>query len=221
MRSARALSVLFSLTLLVAACANSTATTPPPEAPVTQAPASGAPPSDAPASPEPATSEPTTEPATPEPPSEEPTSEPEPTDAPSDATACTGTDENVAFFAEFADVVDWKVYCPVLPKGWFVGTGQWRQADGGRVEISYRGPRGAGLMLQEGAFCPGDGDCVPAGDEVGPTAFGDGEGTLVRTDDGWAIVMDRGEQPSWLLTLTGVSEDAARGIAADLVSVGG
>jgi hypothetical protein len=214
--------VIISLTLLIAACANSTATEPPSDAPVTRAPASEALPTSEPVTPEPATSEPATpEPASPEPTSEEPTSEPEPTDAQSDAAACTGTDENVAFFAEFADVVDWKVYCPVLPKGWFVGTGQWRQADGGRLEISYRGPRGAGLMLQEGSFCPGESDCVPGGEDAGPAAFGDGEGTLVRTSDGWAIVMNRGEQPSWLLTLTGVSEDAARGIAADLVSVEG
>jgi hypothetical protein len=135
--------------------------------------------------------------------------------------ACTGNDENLAFFAEFSRVVDWTVYCPALPDGWFVGSGQWRQADGGRLEISYRGPRDAGLMLQEGSFCPGDSDCVPAGEDVGSTAFGDTEGTLVRTDDGWAIVVDRGERPSWLLTVSGVGEAAARAIAADLVPVAG
>ena len=45
------------------------------------------------------------------------------------------------------------------------------------------------------------------------------EGTLVETADGWAIVVDRGETPSWLLTLSGVSEAAARRIAADLLEV--
>ena len=117
--------------------------------------------------------------------------------------------------------MDWAVYCPVLPDGWFVGTGQWRQADGERLEISYRGPRGAGLMLQEGSFCPGAGDCVPPGEEVGQTAFGDREGTLVATDGGWAVVVDRGEQPSWLLTISGVGQAVARQIAADLVEVSG
>jgi hypothetical protein len=221
-RSARALSVLLLLTIVVAACANSTATPKPSDAPSAQSPVSEAPATAESATPELETIEPATpEPATPEPATGQPTSEAEPTDAPPGAAACTGTDENVAFFAEFADVVDWKVYCPVLPKGWFVGTGQWRQADGGRLEISYRGPRGAGLMLQEGSFCPGDSDCVPTGEDVGPAAFGDMEGTLVRTDDGWAVVVDRGEKPSWLLTVTGVSEDAARAIAADMVMVGG
>jgi hypothetical protein len=165
-------------------------------------------------------------PATPEPPATEapsPSLAPEPTDDNAGPVAgeCTGTDENLAFYAQFAQVVDWPVYCPALPSGWFVGSGQWRQADGPRLEISYRGPGGAGLLLQEGAYCPADGDCVPPGDEIGQTAFGDREGTLIETADGWAIVVDRGEQPSWLLTVTGVGEAAARGFASDLVEVGG
>ena len=44
---------------------------------------------------------------------------------------------------------------------------------------------------------------------------------ILRHHDGWAVVVDRGEQPSWLLTMTGVSEDAARAISADLVPVEG
>jgi hypothetical protein len=148
----------------------------------------------------------------------------EPTEPAHDGSAtgtCTGTDENLAFYREFAQVVEWAVYCPALPAGWFVGTGQWRQADGGRLEISYRGPHGAGAMLQEGSFCPGDGDCVPPGEDVEPIPFGDLEGMLVRTADGWAVVVGRGEQPSWLLTITGVDETDARQIASDLVEVGG
>ena len=209
--------------VLVAACAGPTATEPPGSlAPATATPEPATPESATPdaSSATPATPEPATaEPATPEPATEEPVGEPtEPTDDGSAAGGCTGTDENRAFYRKFARVVDWAVYCPVLPNGWFVGTGQWRQAEGGRLEISYRGPNGAGAMLQEGSFCPG-GDCVPSGEEVGPVPFGDLEGTLVRTADGWAVVVDRGERPSWLLTMTGVSEDAARAIAADLIAV--
>jgi len=223
-RPASALRVLLFLILtmlVMAACGGTTATAGPSNVPESSAPTTEAPPIDQPTS-EPS-SEPTTpEPASPEPPSAEPeTPEPEPTGLPASAAECTGTDENVAFYAEFARVVDWAVYCPVLPAGWFVGTGQWRQADGERLEISYRGPRGAGLLLQEGSFCPGDGDCVPTGEEIGPTAFGDREGTLVATDGGWAVVVDRGERPSWLLTISGVGQAAARQIAADVVEVGG
>lgn len=222
MRPASALRVLpflFLALIVMAACGSTTATVAPSDVAESSAPSSVAPPADEP------TSEPSSEPSAPEPASSEtPSAEPEtaqPTELPASAAECTGSDENVAFYAEFASVVDWPVYCPVLPAGWFVGTGQWRQAEGERLEISYRGPRGAGLMLQEGSFCPGQGGCVPGGEEVGQTAFGDREGTLVATDGGWAIVVDRGEQPSWLLTVSGVGQGAARQIAADLIEVGG
>jgi hypothetical protein len=220
MPAARALNVCFPLLLLavlVGACANPSSTDAPSATPEPVAPATPLQGSDAP-TPDLATEAP----ATPEPPASEalsPSLEPEPTDDGPVAGGCTGTDENLEFFAQFAGAVDWPVYCPALPTGWFVGTGQWRQADAPRLEISYRGPAGAGLLLQEGAYCPGAGDCVPPGDDLGPTAFGDREGTLIATADGWAIVVDRGATPSWLLTVTGVDEAAARRIAADLVQV--
>jgi hypothetical protein len=226
MPAARALNVLIGsllVAILVAACANSSSTSQPSATPEPVTPATTVPGSEAPA-PEPASEAP----ATPEPPASEvpsPSNEPEPSadDGPDGpvASECTGTDENLEFFAQFAEVVDWPVYCPALPSGWFVGTGQWRQADGPRLEISYRGPGGAGLLLQQGAYCPGQGDCVPPGDDLGQTPFGDRQGTLLATADGWAIVVDRGDSPSWLLTMTGVSEAAARQIASDLVEVGG
>ena len=224
MRPASALRVLpflFLALLVMAACGGTTPTVAPSDAPERSVPATDAPPVDESAA-EPSSEPSAPEPASPTPPSAEPeTPEPEPTDPTGSAAECTGSDENVAFYAEFAQVVDWAVYCPVLPAGWFVGTGQWRQAEGERLEISYRGPRGAGLMLQEGWFCPGDGDCVPAGEEIGQTAFGDRDGTLVATDGGWAVVVDSGEQPSWLLTISGVGQGTARQIAADVVEVAG
>lgn len=223
MPAARTLNVLILsllVAVLVAACANPSATsaptaTPEPVAPATPVPGTDAPtpepPSDAPSTPEPSVSE-----------APSPSLEAEPTadDGPASAE-CTGTDENLEFFAQFARIVDWPVYCPALPSGWFVGTGQWRQADGPRLEISYRGPAGAGLLLQQGAYCPDGGDCVPPGDDLGQTGFADREGTLIATADGWAIVVDRGDSPSWLLTMTGLSEAAARRIASNLVEVGG
>ena len=226
MPAARVLRVLLSLlvVVLIAACAGPSETTAPSPAPATVVPAAPVPGTDAP-SPAPPISEPATPaPATPELPVSEapsPSLEPEPTDGAPVAGECTGSDENLAFFEEFARAVDWPVYCPVLPSGWFVGAGQWRQADGARLEISYHGPGGAGLLLQEGAFCPGGGDCVPPGDDLGPAGFGDREGTLVATADGWAVVVGRGDMPSWLLTVSGVGEAAARRIASDLVEVGG
>jgi len=75
-------------------------------------------------------------------------------------------------------------------------------------------------MLQEGWFCAAEADCVPPGEEVGTADFGDRPGSLVRIDGGWAVVVDRGRQPSWLVLLSGLEEGPARAIAADLLRVG-
>ncbi len=119
-----------------------------------------------------------------------------------------------------AAAVDWTVYCPVLADGWFVQTGQYRLADGGRLEIVYQGPKRAQITLDEGGFCTIPGGCVPPGVDVGQVAFGDRDGTLVALDDGsWAVAADREATLSWLLVVTGLDEIAVRAIAADLIAV--
>jgi hypothetical protein len=136
------------------------------------------------------------------------------------AAACSGSDENRDFFASMAAAVDWPVYCPVLPDGWFVESGQYRLADGGHLEIVYRGPERAQITLDEGAFCTIQGGCVPPGQDVGSTAFDGRDGQLVALDDGsWAIALDREATLSWLLIVTGLDEATARSIAAKLVIV--
>jgi hypothetical protein len=138
------------------------------------------------------------------------------------AADCSGSNENRDFFASMAAAVDWVVYCPVLPTGWFVESGQYRLADGGRLEIVYRGPERAQITLDEGAFCTIQGGCVPPGQDVAATAFDGQDGLLVALDDGsWAIALDREATLSWLLIVTGLDEATARSIAADLVVVGG
>jgi hypothetical protein len=138
------------------------------------------------------------------------------------AAACSGSDENRDFFASMAAAVDWPVYCPVLPDGWFVDSGQYRLADGGRLEIVYRGPQLAQVTLDEGAFCTIQGGCVPPGQDVGTTAFDGRDGLLVALDDGsWAITVDREATLSWLLIVTGLDEATARAIAANLIVVEG
>src|SRR5215204_6239378 len=100
--------------LVMAACGGTMATEAPSDVPESTAPTTEAPPIDQPTS-EPSSEPTTSEPASPEPPSAEPeTPEPELTGLPASTAECTGTDENVAFYAEFARVVDWAVYCPVL-----------------------------------------------------------------------------------------------------------
>jgi hypothetical protein len=138
------------------------------------------------------------------------------------AASCSGSDENRDFFASMAAAVDWPVYCPVLADGWFVQEGQYRLADGGRLEIVYVGPQRAQITLDEGAFCTIQGGCVPPGQDVGAAPFGDRDGTLVALDDGsWAIAVDREATLSWLLVVTGLDEASSRAIAANLVVVGG
>ncbi len=218
---------------MVAACGGSSATgTPPGEStrPSAAAPSESgdsAEPTSGDESADPdATDEPTDEPG--DEPTDEPTEQPtaEPTDEPSSAagpaSACSGSAENQDFFADAAAAVDWAVYCPVLPDGWFVVTGRYRLAGGGRLEISYRGPGGASFTLREGAFCGDPDGCIPAGSELGGAAFGDRNGTMISADDGsWAIVVDAGANPSWLLVAEVASEEAARKIGESLVAVEG
>jgi hypothetical protein len=114
--------------------------------------------------------------------------------------------------------MDWPVYCPVLPARWNVSTGSYSGGGGGQVVISYMGPNGATLALQQGSFCDAADGCVAAGSDVGSAAFGDQTGTLIALDDGGhAIVVDRAARPSWLAIGTGLDEAAFRDIAAGFV----
>ena len=136
--------------------------------------------------------------------------------------ACTGSDENRDFYASMAAAVDWTVYCPVLPDGWFVDGGQYRLAGGGWLEISYDGPGASRIVLRQGAFCVDTTGCLPSGREVGEAPFGDRTAALMAGDDGsWSLVVDRGAARSWLLTVAGMDETDARTIAADLLIVAG
>jgi hypothetical protein len=145
-----------------------------------------------------------------------PTASPTPTSSASSsasaatADVCTGTDDNREFFANAAAQFSWPVYCPVLPAGWNVETGRF---SGGRLEINYV-RRGAGtLELRQGAI----GDDVPPGTDAGEAAFGDQTGTFVQLDGGgWAIVVDRGANPSWVAIGDGMDEGTFRAFAADL-----
>jgi hypothetical protein len=220
--------VLFAAVLFVA-CNGSASPTPP----VPSALSSSPPASSVVADTEPPSTGEPTEPA----PTDEPTpsaivietESPPPGDAsppastgPGPAGDCSGSDENRDFFRAAASALDWTVYCAVLPAGWFVDSGQYRQAAGGWVQIAYRGPAGARFELHEGAFCAAADGCVPTGSDAGDSQFGDKTGTLVAIDDGgWAVVVDRAEKVSWLAVGTGLGEDAFRGFAATLVVVGG
>lgn len=172
-----------------------TGETSPSPAPETSAPAESTSPSPSPS--------PTPTPSAPPP---SPTPTPLPNGDP--AAVCSGSDRNRDFYAAVAEAVDWDVYCPVLPSGWYVDRGTYRLAAGGRLEIAYTGPAGTRLELREGAFCTEPDGCVPVGTEVGEAPFGDRPGVLIELDDGgWAVVVDRGERISWLAVGRGLSRE--------------
>lgn len=205
--------------LLIAGCGSAQGTSAPSASagPDSSATVSGEPASTDPGSPDPAS--PNLASATPSDPPPSPETSPSADAGP--AADCTGTEENRTFYGSVAAAVDWTVYCPVLPSGWFVEAGQYRLAGGGRLAIAYRGPDGARFSLDEGAFCTDGSGCVPAGTDLGTTTFGDRTGTLVATDDGeFAIVVDAGSSISWALTGDGLDEATARTLGAALIAVG-
>jgi hypothetical protein len=139
--------------------------------------------------------------------------------APEEAVkACSGDEENRAFFLDASQNLDWPVYCPVLPARWFVTNGTYSGRGVGQLEIGYRGPAGATLTLQQGGFCETSDGCVPAGNDTGDASFGDQQGTLVTVDDGgYAIVVGRADTPSWLAVASGMDEATFRQIARSFV----
>jgi hypothetical protein len=154
---------------------------------------------------------------------EGPASEPPATAGPSSGTGqaatCTGSDANRDFYADAAAALDWAVYCPVLPTGWFVNTGEYTLRDGGRLTIAYKGPGGAQFALDQRDACASADGCAPAGSEVEPAMFGDRSGTLLALDGGRLAVFAADPSGTWLATGSGLEQSDFIGLAADLVEV--
>jgi hypothetical protein len=233
--------LIVALAAIVTACGGATSMSSdgaggtPTSAPATVGAATGTPATEMPpATGTPATTIPTEEPAaeteapTGEAGTEAPTAEatedpatPEASGLDGAAAACSGSDANRSFFAAAADAVDWPVLCAVLPKGWFVSEGSYRKAGGGKLLVAYKGPGGATLSLSEGSFCASDDGCVPAGTDLGDASLGPLDGTLVGLDDGgFAIVVDRGLRPSWLMVAQGLDQPTTVALGAALADVG-
>ncbi len=140
------------------------------------------------------------------------------------ASACSGNHDNRVFFEAIAGQVSWAVYCAVLPTGWFVQAGSFSLRDGGRMEITYKGPNGALLTLDEGNVCAeGASSCAPQGQQLGTSAFGDRSGTLTAlgSNGGYAVYVDPGVFPSWSAAGTGLDQATFAGLAAALYHVQG
>ena len=183
---------LVVLALLVAACGSTESSTPAPSAGSTTPGSTNAPgPTGGP------TEQPTGE-AT-EPPTGSPSGAPTDTPAPSagSADACSGSDENRAFYASVAGDVTWQVYCAVLPAGWFVDAGSFRLAGGGKLEISYKGPGGQRIEMRQGTWCAGVDDCIPTGPDAGSASYGDRPARLVDVGGGSWLVVAEGGDVNW------------------------
>jgi hypothetical protein len=151
-----------------------------------------------------------------------------PSEAPSasagPADACTASDANRAeLFVPVANAVEWPVLCAVLPGKWHLSHGHYDLTHGGSINfIDYQRTDGATLDVWEGAFCSDASGCVPPGTDAGDAALGPLAGTFVALDDGgFAIVVDRGASPSWLLVAEGLGAAKTRSLGAAFVEVGG
>ena len=214
-----ALSLLVALALVVAACGTSVTRTPAPSTGSATPVPSGAPgPTDG------STGSPTEQPtdAATEPPTGSPSGAPTGTPAPSEgaAAACSGNDENRAFFAAVAQDVAWEVYCAVLPTGWFVDAGAFRLAGGGKMEISYKGPGGQRIEVREGTYCAGVDDCIPTGPDAGTASFGDRPARLVDVGSGAWLVVAEGGDVNWEAKGIGMDGPTLAGHTAAFARVG-
>jgi hypothetical protein len=136
------------------------------------------------------------------------------------ADKCSGSAANREFYANVASTVDWTVLCAVQPKGWYVSAGSYRLANGGKLVIGYKGPAGATLDLSEGAFCSDASGCLPPGSDGGEVPLGPMTGTLVSLANGdYAIVVDRGLNPSWQLVTHGLDEATTLAFGAAMAVV--
>lgn len=145
---------------------------------------------------------------------------PSPTVAASpDSSACTGSDDNRAFFSKAAEALTFEVYCAALPTGWTVVDGSYSGRSGGRLEIAYRGPKGATLRLREGpAACTDDPACPPTGSDLGAASFGDQPGSLLGEPDGFAIVAS--QLPLlYIAQTTGLDQAASVALAGALIPI--
>jgi hypothetical protein len=107
---------------------------------------------------------------------------------------------------------------------WTVITGQWLGGTEQWLQISYKGPHGAQISLQEGAFCTGGASlCTPHDSVIGQAAFGDLTAGLDALGPdpsfGYAIYIGAGTRQGYTITGTGLTQDAFTAIAAALIKV--
>jgi hypothetical protein len=208
--------------LVLSGCGLGTPTSAPTSSPPASLPPSSAPSASAVVEPSATASSEPTATDTGQPPSEPPASgSDEPSTSPSSAASvCSGAKDTPDFYASFAGSVSFPVYCAVLPAGWSLVSGTYRLANGGHIQINFRRKSdNATFELDEGSFCTDSTGCVPAGTASGSGPFGDLSGNLVQTSSGFALVVAKGEKPSWLAIGNGLDQAAFLALTSALHAI--
>ena len=137
------------------------------------------------------------------------------------STVCAGTADNKSFWGQSANTMRWDVYCPVLPSGWYVTVGQYDGSGGGTIHMTMKGPGGAAISIDEGAFCTTSADACSAHESsISQTAFSDLLGDLdTLAGGGFAVFVNAGTSTGYTLTATGMSQDSFVAIAAAFAKV--
>jgi hypothetical protein len=150
-----------------------------------------------------------------------PSGSPEPAPSPSSAASvCSGAKDTPDFYESFANSVNFPVYCAVLPAGWSLVSGTYRLANGGHITINFRRKSdSATFELDEGSFCADNSGCVPSGTSAGSGPYGDLSGSLVQTATGFALVVAKGEKPSWLAIGNGLDQATFVALTAALHAI--
>jgi hypothetical protein len=150
-----------------------------------------------------------------------PSGSPEPAPSPSGAASvCSGAKDTPDFYESFANSVNFPVYCAVLPAGWSLVSGTYRLANGGHITINFRRKAdSATFELDEGSFCADNSGCVPSGTAAGSGPYGDLSGSLVQTATGFALVVAKGEKPSWLAIGNGLDQATFVALTAALHAI--
>jgi hypothetical protein len=153
---------------------------------------------------------------------------PGPSASGSGASGACASGSDPTFFVTAAKGLPFDVYCPVLPASWYIDTGagggSWRGGTEQWLQIFYKGPGGAQIALQEGAFCTGGASlCSPHDSLIGTAAFGDLTGTLDALGPdpsyGYAIYIGAGTRRGYTITGMGMTQNAFTAIAAALIKV--
>lgn len=135
---------------------------------------------------------------------------------------CSPDVDSAGFFKAAAMGTAFDLYCAVLPSGWSMGSKSGDEQGAALVVVTYKGPAGEVLTLQEGDICTKSGAECMAGHQAGTAMFGDREGILVDglNDADFAVYVEPGKNPSWIASAKGMSLEMFKALTAGLILVG-